>query len=32
MGAVGSALSLLLTNFLVVKTIDAAGESVSDYT
>ena len=32
MGALGSALSLLLTNFLVMKTVDAAGESVSDYT
>lgn len=32
MGAVGSALSLVLTNFLVLKTVNAAGESVSDYT
>jgi len=32
MGAIGSALSLVLTNFLVVQTINAAGESVSDYT
>lgn len=32
MGSIGSALSLVLTNFLVVKTVDAAGQSVSDYT
>lgn len=32
MGAIGSALSLVLTNFLVMKTVNAAGESVSDYT
>lgn len=32
MGAIGSALSLVLTNFLVVKTVDATGASVSDYT
>ena len=32
MGAIGSALSLGLTNFLVMKTVNAAGESVSDYT
>ena len=32
MGAIGGALVLLLTNFLLVKTINAAGETVSDYT
>ncbi|MBE5796149.1 MAG: SLC45 family MFS transporter [Clostridiales bacterium] len=32
MGAIGSALSLVLTKVLVVKTVDAAGASVSDYT
>ena len=32
MGAMGSALSLVLTNFLVMKTVNGAGETVSDYT
>ena len=32
MGAIGGALVLLLTNFLLVKTVNAAGETVSDYT
>ena len=32
MGAIGGALVLLLTNFLLVKTTNAAGETVSDYT
>ncbi len=32
MGAIGSALALVLVNFLVVKTVNAAGETVSDYT
>ncbi len=32
MGSIGSALSLVLTKFLVVKAVDAAGVSVSDYT
>ena len=32
MGAIGGALVLALTNFLLVKTTNAAGETVSDYT
>ena len=32
MGAIGGALVLALTNFLLVKTVNAAGETVSDYT
>ena len=32
MGAIGGAIVLLLTNFLLVKTVNAAGETVSDYT
>ena len=32
MGGIGSALSLVLTKLLVVKTVNAAGASVSDYT
>ncbi len=32
MGAVGGALSLVLTKFLVMKTVDATGATVSDYT
>jgi len=32
MGAIGGALVLLLTNFLLVETVNAAGEPVSDYT
>ena len=32
MGAIGGAVVLLLTNFLLVKTVNAAGETVSDYT
>ena len=32
MGALGSAMSLVLTKILVVKAVDAAGQSVSDYT
>ena len=32
MGTTGSAFSLVLTKILVVRTIDAAGQSVSDYT
>ena len=32
MGAIGGALVLALTNFLLVKTINEAGQTVSDYT
>ena len=32
MGAIGGALVLALTNVLLVKTVNAAGETVSDYT
>ncbi|MBQ8555406.1 MAG: MFS transporter [Clostridia bacterium] len=32
MGAIGSALSLLLVNFLVTETVNSAGQRVSDYT
>ena len=32
MGAIGGALVLALTNLLLVKTVNAAGETVSDYT
>ena len=32
MGAIGGALVLGLTNFLLIKTVNAAGETVSDYT
>ncbi len=32
MGAIGGALVLLLTNFLLVKTVNEAGQTVSDYT
>ncbi len=32
MGAIGGALVLALTNFLLVKAVNAAGETVSDYT
>ncbi len=32
MGAIGSAFALVLVNFLVVKTVNAAGVEVSDYT
>ncbi len=32
MGAIGSALTLVLVNFLVVRTVNAAGVEVSDYT
>ncbi len=32
MGAIGGALMLLLTNFLLRETVNAAGQTVSDYT
>jgi len=32
MGAIGGALVLALTNFLLVKTVNEAGQTVSDYT